>query len=95
MYARILGPWFRRLVAGNRGLHADDEEDRISPLGYILPPRLFLNRQLACRDNGQFMTGELRYAIPRSVELCFGVGSAGEKNFVRALIFQGLQTIYW
>jgi hypothetical protein len=41
MYAWIPGPWFRRLVAGNRGLHADGEEDRISRLEPILPPTLF------------------------------------------------------
>ena len=41
MYAWILGSWVRRLVAGNRGLHADDEEDRISLLEPILPPILF------------------------------------------------------
>jgi hypothetical protein len=40
MHAWILGPWFRRLVAGNRGLHADAEEDRISLLAPILPPTL-------------------------------------------------------
>jgi len=32
MYAWILGPRFRRLVAGNCGLHADGEEDRIGLL---------------------------------------------------------------
>jgi hypothetical protein len=41
MYAWILGPWFRRLVAGNRGLRADDEEGRISLLEPIVPPTLF------------------------------------------------------
>jgi hypothetical protein len=38
MYAWILGPWFRRLVAGDRGLRADDEKDRISLLEPTLPP---------------------------------------------------------
>ena len=37
MYAWILGPRFRHLVAGNIGLHADGEEDRLSLLEPILP----------------------------------------------------------
>jgi len=32
MYAWILGPWFRRMVAGNCGVYANDEEGRIGPL---------------------------------------------------------------
>jgi hypothetical protein len=32
MYAWILGSRFRRMVAGNRGVYADDEEGRIGPL---------------------------------------------------------------
>jgi hypothetical protein len=65
-------------VAGNRGLHADDEEDRISLLEPILPP----NRRPTCRDNGQFVTDELRYMIPRNVELRLGVENAGEENLL-------------
>lgn len=87
MYAWILGSWFRRLVAGNRGLHADGEEDRISRRHYSL------NRRATCRDNGQFVTGELRYMIPRSVELRLGVENASEDNLLVRQISKGFETI--
>jgi hypothetical protein len=41
MHAWILGSWFRRLVAGDRDLRADVEEDRIDLLEPILPPPPF------------------------------------------------------
>ena len=93
MYAWILGSRFRRVVAGNRGVYADDEEGRIGPLnpcyinGHCRHPRD--ESENKSDDWRKQTTCGVRSRVNGNVGLCLWGEICGAERGVAASSFPG------